>query len=289
MSFTDQDVLLAIDKYYASAPAAIKTETLEKSRTLIEAVYQFAPDRESVGTHILHHKNDLLPLTRAIWSFFLVMGAAGGKTPPTVVVAKAAQRDTFRCCFSGYYDHVEHGQPAFGLMHEGARIVPFALCSIKGEIGQLVDSVLRMFAPSIIGDGERVDVGVENILTLTQVAHTAFRAFKWIVDEQGRVECFEPDWQRGTFFASQRITADNRLVASHHFPLLVDWTHPQAPKKEFLKLHAALGRVLHASGRAEEFWDAMEQDGETVACPDEEYAQIMNTVVERIHAEEWTI
>ncbi|KAI8994339.1 hypothetical protein BC832DRAFT_70148 [Gaertneriomyces semiglobifer] len=217
------------------------------------------------------------------------MRAAGGKTPPTAFVAKAAQRDRFQCCFSGYYDHIEHGQPAFGLKHEGAHIVPFPLWNIKGEIGQIVDSVLRMLAPSITGDRDRLDAVVENIITLTQVAHTGFRAFKWIVDEQGRVECFEPDWRRGTFFASQRITADNRLVASHHLPLLVDWTHPEAPKKEFLKLHAALGRILHASGRAEEFWDAMEQDGETVTCKDEEYAQIMNTVIERINAEEWTI
>ncbi|KAI8919055.1 hypothetical protein DFJ77DRAFT_546548 [Powellomyces hirtus] len=292
----------AMADYYAGNPTPIGGETDESSRRFLEAGLALSPNPEAMARAILLHRQELIAFSRNMWIFFVAMRAAGGRTPaPTPLASQsssrpstpelggrrdrtdrssrnsrlareAAGRDGFRCCFTGRHED-EAGGP-----HTGAHVIPFAVGTLNSELGINFDDMLSCFAPSIMVDRTQLDT-IQNVITLFEPAHKSFRKFQWVVDvEHWVIDCLDPSvadlfWVRAA-----------RSV--HQQPFLCDRNGDNAPDPDYLRLHAALGKLLWASGRAEQFLQIRDDDLDSVPA---DIRDNLAEAINRIQQEDWRI
>ncbi|KAJ3052264.1 hypothetical protein HK097_006628 [Rhizophlyctis rosea] len=267
------DARKALDEYFPNDPAPVGGETPETAKKLLEAVLTHGIEPITMARYILKHKDTLMHVSNSIWLFFLLVKAAGGKTPaPTPLSSPAssragthrintgsqhyasrlaAERDAYRCGATGCYDFKIHGTPAFGVEHDGAHILPFSLCNLNDEKGGLFDEIMDVFAPFIFIDRKNVDT-LDNMLTLCNPAHKTFGRFGWIIEEH------------------------NRQGAD-------------APSRNYLAIHASLGRILWASGRGESYMIDNLDDPDQIKVTDEYSRSILLEAMEKMNREKWAI
>ncbi|KAJ3032301.1 hypothetical protein HK097_005301 [Rhizophlyctis rosea] len=157
---------------------------------------------------------------------------------------------------------------------EAAHIIPFALKSLDPEEKDLFATMMTYFAPHIPLSLDELDV-LENTIVLSAIAHRAFGEFRWVVD------CAVNDDEKVTYTVHHlkselqelnRVILDKegiRFESTEGAPLLIDEAPTLPPPSPIMfYLHAALARVLHASGRAEELQRVVRDAGD-----DELFAQ----------------
>ncbi|KAI8589534.1 hypothetical protein BDZ88DRAFT_134525 [Geranomyces variabilis] len=279
----------AMAQYYAGNPPAIGSETPLRSQQLLEAALMHSP----VAQAILTHQHELVALSRNIWIFYHAIRAAGGRTPaPTTVTSpvpsrpstpeeegtlrgrterssglarQTAIRDGHRCCFTGM------SEEDTGSRHTGARIIPFAVANLNDALGINFETVLSYFAPSIVVDRSQIDT-IQNMILLFEPAHKAFGAFQWVVNvDTWRIDCLDDRLPSRYWVRAARAVQDE--------PFLCSKEGTDAPNHDYLRLHAALGLVLRASGRARDFWDRTDDD----------MAPVLVRALEKMDLEDWRI
>ncbi|KAJ3171862.1 hypothetical protein HDU87_008252 [Geranomyces variabilis] len=116
--------------------------------------------------------------------------------------------------------------------------------------------MLACYSPDTVINSTDIDT-IHNVITLMELAHAEFGRFSWVVDvDQWTVDCLDESldttwWVKATRGSIQ----DAQFLCQQDGPL--------APNADYLRLHASLGRVLWASGRAEELAAADEEDPDT--------------------------
>ncbi|KAJ3164370.1 hypothetical protein HDU88_005468 [Geranomyces variabilis] len=268
----------AMVQYYANSPPAIGSETPLRSQQLLEAALLHSPEPEAMAQAILTHQHELVALSRNIWIFYHAIRAAGGRTPaPTPLTSpvpsrpstpeeegtsrgrterssglarQTAVRDGHRCCFTGM------SEDGTGSRHTGAHIIPFAVSNLNDVVCINFKTMLSYFAPSVVVVRSQMDT-VQNVISLFEPAHKAFGAFEWVVNvDTWRIQCLDDRLPSRYWVRAARAVQDE--------PFLCSKEGTDAPNLDYLRLHAAWGLVLRASGRARGFWDQTDDDMEPV-------------------------
>ncbi|KAJ3147983.1 hypothetical protein HDU89_005057 [Geranomyces variabilis] len=290
------DARAAMAQYYAGNPPAIGSETPLRSQQLLEAALLHSPEPAAMAQAILTHQHELVALSRNIWIFYHAFRAAGGRPPaPTTVASPVPSRPstpeeegTFRgrterssglarqggchgfqgwsrCCFTGM------SEEDTGSRHTGARIIPFAVSNLNDALGINFETVLSYFAPSIVMDRSQINT-IQNMISLFEPARKAFGAFEWVVNvDTWRIDCLDERLPSRYWVRAARAVQDE--------PFLCSKEGTDAPNHDYLRLHAALGLVLRASGRARDFWDQTDDDMEPVLV----------RALEKMDLEDWRI
>ncbi|KXG45690.1 uncharacterized protein PGRI_034570 [Penicillium griseofulvum] len=161
------------------------------------------------------------------------------------------QRDNYQCVVTKAWEH-EHSRPpgARTADLEAAHIIPFALGSFPEDERlrhrQIWQCLYRYF-PTIRDLFHRSDEDVnriDNVMMMVSPLHREFGRFSFVLEETSvsgryRVKIF-PRFRN----IYQPLMPDFTTVASH------DPRYP-APNKSLLAVHAAVGNILHATGRGE--------------------------------------
>ncbi|KAJ5142847.1 uncharacterized protein N7515_001634 [Penicillium bovifimosum] len=161
------------------------------------------------------------------------------------------QRDNYQCVVTKAWDR-EHNPPPGALtgVLEAVHIIPFALGSFpedeRRRHGRIWQCLYRYF-PAIRDLFHRDDEDVnriDNVMMMWSALHRDFGSFLLVLEETSvsgryRVKTF-PRFQT----ILQSIMPDFTTIASH------DPQYP-APHSSLLAVHAAIGNILHATGRGE--------------------------------------
>jgi hypothetical protein len=162
------------------------------------------------------------------------------------------KRDGHRCVLSQCWDENYQDREAGGYGPvEAAHIIPFALGKFhtddeRRQISRVWVNIFRYF-PSLrarlnlpLGHVNRVD----NMMTLIPPLHSQFGQFRFVLEEtetpsQYRVKKFS------TFASYYASMLPQTVSFTNHDP------QHDLPNRELVAVHAAIGNILHASGRAE--------------------------------------
>ncbi|RKO87379.1 hypothetical protein BDK51DRAFT_30447 [Blyttiomyces helicus] len=273
-----------------------QNETNDKAKPLLAAALDNAIDAEEFAAYILSNKSRLTEVSNDFWLFYLLVRAQGGRTPQpspssSPAVARAAdvraadvgivRRKSMEGWRGWGSDALRVVGGSRGLKFEYKREQGASFPSQGGSNWGVAGlqwqgdskassfkTMIERFAPSLSVDFTKIDE-LNNVFTLTSPAHMSFGSFQWVVEDINnewviRVLDSKPSVRRDDAFKRDYIVNNDittrQSVFVHDLPLLCDRANPQAPLSKYFKLHAALGRVLYASGRADELQDIFEHD-----------------------------
>ena len=120
------------------------------------------------------------------------------------------------------------------------------------------------------------------------ISYSLRRVFVFNISQQFFIHCLDPEWQNGPI-AARRYTENNHSFPAHNQQLLCDFTAENAPNPAFLKVHASLGKILHASGRAKEYDQLLSPDGESIGVVAPEVELLMSRVLNSLDVEGWKL
>ncbi|CAL5871392.1 uncharacterized protein PFLUO_LOCUS5642 [Penicillium psychrofluorescens] len=180
----------------------------------------------------------------------------------TVLRRKCLERDEYRCvvtkaCLPGHGTSPSDRHAPLEAVH----IIPFALGSFPSDERRAnaeVWSCIYRYFPNIQclfhenqGDINRLD----NVMMMVSFLHKEFGAFRFVL-----VETETPNRYRVKRFSRFSDFFDNLMpeytVSPANHPL-----HPP-PKKQFLAVHAAVGNILHTTGRGAQIEEILDQLGD---------------------------
>lgn len=160
-------------------------------------------------------------------------------------------RDNYQCVVTKAWEHGHNHPPGARTADlEAAHIIPFALGSFPEDErllhGQIWTSLYRYFPTirDLFHHSEEVVNRIDNVMMMVSPLHREFGRFSFILEETSvsgryRVKIF-PRFRS----LYQSLMPDFTIVASH------DARYP-APNTFLLAVHAAVGNILHATGRGE--------------------------------------
>ncbi|KKA21462.1 hypothetical protein T310_4497 [Rasamsonia emersonii CBS 393.64] len=189
---------------------------------------------------------------------------------------RCLERDNYRCVVTGFYDPLAEGKVSKEIigdrvLHtELAHIIPFYLGKYKPR-DQETDitrswATLHILFPEI----EDANFGPDNIndptnaMSLVATLHTEFGKFNFALEPTDKENTYVirtyPDFQLG-------LIRDLPLPDEKNERLVRFKQHSDCPlpNPDLLKVHAAIAKILHASGKAEDI-ERILRDREEIRC-----------------------
>ncbi|KAJ5871705.1 uncharacterized protein N7529_004058 [Penicillium soppii] len=176
------------------------------------------------------------------------------------------RRDGYRCTitksWSSYHDFPV-GEPT-GIL-QAVHILPFALGSFTNDderrrTSEVWVNIFRYF-PSLRStlDMSPEDVNREdNIMMMLTPLHEEFGLFHFVLEDTPTLDRYRLKlFPRFASIYTSLLPRDRVITLTSHDPLF------HLPRAEHLQLHAAIGNILHASGRAESIEKLIRDLGET--------------------------
>ncbi|EEH10600.1 conserved hypothetical protein [Histoplasma capsulatum G186AR] len=261
----------------------------EGRTTLANFIVNTGNNHESLYSLSQHLKNAILIPMRArgatpsispspfddeeeIGNVAATMDESGSRKDQTLLKKLCLERDNYRCMATGIIDSDAGTQenPGPKAPTNLCHIIPFSLGkwnkSTEHQIAQVWATLGKLFPAIGLGPGEVNDP--KNLMTLWDSAHSAFAAFSLAFEPTG-----EPNQYRMLMLGERHTVLLLHLPAPQggpNGPRLVTFdrhggTTIDLPSPALLQMHAALAKVLHASGMAK-YMEDLVRDGDEIGC-----------------------
>ncbi|KAA8903642.1 hypothetical protein FN846DRAFT_891052 [Sphaerosporella brunnea] len=184
-------------------------------------------------------------------------------------------RDGGRCMVTGFTDHKRFPADERSIRTQAVHIIPFSLGDFgeaqRRSISTSWDAIYRMFPDirSRINFSANSINETRNVMTMSENLHPTFGEFGFCFIETERPNHYRIEKHQVTWGVGRDLPEYVTFTAHSGFHEL--------PSPELLRIHAAITRVLHASGLAEAI-DGMLRERQMLRC----FAEDGSTPVSRL-------